>query len=130
MLLHIVTQRRIWIQHTIMPSLLYIVESLGTFGGGAQSCLTLCNSMDCNPLVSSVHGIFQARIMEWVAISCSMRSSQPRDWTQVSCISGTGRPLCYLESPRKLKFTTFENFFFLIKTLGNIQIKFQSKRYK
>ena len=68
----------------------------------AKSCLTLCNPMDCNPLVSSVHGIFQARIMEWVAIYCSMRSSQPRDGTQVSCISGTGRPLCYLESPRKL----------------------------
>ena len=37
----------------------------------AQSCLTLCNPMDCNPLGSSVHGIFQARRLEWVAISFS-----------------------------------------------------------
>ena len=37
----------------------------------AQSCLTLCNCMDCNPLVPSVHGIFQARILEWVAITFS-----------------------------------------------------------
>ena len=35
-----------------------------------QSCLTLCDPMDCNPPGSSVHGIFQARIPEWVAISC------------------------------------------------------------
>ena len=37
---------------------------------------------------SSVHGIFKARVLEWVAISFSRGSSQPRDWTQVSCIVG------------------------------------------
>jgi len=51
---------------------------------GLQSCPTLCNYMDCSPPGSSVHGIFQARILEWVAISFSRRSSQPRDWTPVS----------------------------------------------
>ena len=56
----------------------------------AQSCLTLCDPMDCSLPGSSVHGIFQARILEWVAISFSRRSSQPRDWTQVSRI--VGRP--------------------------------------
>ena len=40
-----------------------------------------------SPPGSSVHGIFQARILEWVAISFSRGSSQPRDWTQVSCIA-------------------------------------------
>ena len=70
----------------------------------AQSCPTLCNPMDCSlpaqsrlilfdPMDcslsgSSAHGIFQARILEWVAISFSKRSSQPRGWTQVSCIVG------------------------------------------
>ena len=54
----------------------------------AQSCPTLCNPMDCSLSGSSVHRIFQARILEWVAISFSRRSSQPRDWTQVSCIVG------------------------------------------
>ena len=52
-----------------------------------QSCLTLCNPMDCSPPGSSVHEIFQARILEWVAISFSRGSSQPRDRTQVSCTS-------------------------------------------
>ena len=54
----------------------------------AQSCLTLCYPMDCSLPGSSVHGIFQARILEWVAISFSRRSSQPRDQTQVSCVVG------------------------------------------
>ena len=42
------------------------------------------NSMDCSPSGSSVHGILLARILEWVAISFSRGSSQPRDQTQVS----------------------------------------------
>ena len=54
----------------------------------AQSCLTLCDPMDCSPPGCSVHEIFQARIPEWVAISFSRRSSWPRDWTQISCIVG------------------------------------------
>ena len=44
-----------------------------------QSCLTLCDLMDCSPPGSSVHGILQARILEWVAISFSRGLSQPRD---------------------------------------------------
>ena len=51
-----------------------------------QSCPTLSDPMDCSPPGSSVHGILQARILEWVAISFSRGSSQPRDWTQVSRI--------------------------------------------
>ena len=47
----------------------------------AQSCLTLCNPMDCSPPGSSVYGILQARILEWVAISYFKGSSQPRDRT-------------------------------------------------
>ena len=53
-----------------------------------QSCPTLCDPMDCSLPGSSVHGIFQARIVEWVAISFSRRSSQPRDGTWVSRIVG------------------------------------------
>ena len=56
-----------------------------------QSCSTLCNPMDCSPPVSSVHGILQARILEWVAKPSSRGSSQPRDQTHisyVSCIAG------------------------------------------
>ena len=57
----------------------------------AQSCLTLCHPMDCSPSGTSAHGISQARILEWVAISYSRRSSWPRDRTHVSCISCIGR---------------------------------------
>ena len=54
----------------------------------AQSCLTLCDPMDCGLPVSFVHGSLQARILEWVAIFCSRVSSQPRDRTWVSYIAG------------------------------------------
>ena len=54
----------------------------------AQSCLTFCSSMDCSPPGSSVLGILQARILEWVAVPFSRGSSWPWDWTQVSCIAG------------------------------------------
>ena len=54
----------------------------------AQSCPAVCDPMDCSPPGSSVHGILQARILEWAAISSSRRSSQPRDQTQVSCVAG------------------------------------------
>ena len=54
----------------------------------AQSCPTLCDPMDCSPPGSSVHWILQARILEWVAMPSSRRSSPPRDQTQVSYIAG------------------------------------------
>ena len=54
----------------------------------AQSCPTLCDPMNCSLPYSSIHGIFQARILEWVDISFSRRSSRPMDWTQVSHIVG------------------------------------------
>ena len=54
----------------------------------AQSCLTLCDTMDCSLSESSVHGIFQARVLEWIAISFSRGFSQPRNRTRVSCIAG------------------------------------------
>ena len=53
-----------------------------------QLCPTLCNPMDCSLPGYSVHGIFQARILEWVAIPFSRESSKPRDQTQVSCMAG------------------------------------------
>ena len=55
-----------------------------------QSCPTLCNPTDYSLPGSSVHGIFQARVLEWVAIAFSRGSSWPRDWTQVSRIVGRG----------------------------------------
>ena len=54
----------------------------------AQSCPTLSNPMDCSLLGSSIHAIFQARVLDWGAIAFSRVSSQTRDQTQVSCTSG------------------------------------------
>ena len=54
----------------------------------SQSCPTLCDPTDCSLPGFSVHGIFQARVLEWVAISFSRGSSRPRDWTWVSQIVG------------------------------------------
>ena len=55
-----------------------------------QSCLTLWGPMDCSQPSSSARGIFQARILEWGAISFSRGSSWPRDWTCISCVSCIG----------------------------------------
>ena len=80
-----------------------------SFGGGTRRwqpfcalvlscfrlCLTLCNPVDWGPAGSSVHGILQARILEWVATPSSRGSSQPKDQTQVSYISCIGRRVLY-----------------------------------
>ena len=53
-----------------------------------QSCPTLCDPMDYSLPGSSIHGILQARVLEWVAFSFSRRSSRPRDWSWISHIVG------------------------------------------
>ena len=68
-----------------------------------QSCLTLCHPMDCNPPDSSVHGIHQARILEWVAMPCSRGSSQPRDRTQSPALQADALPSEPPGKPLKLK---------------------------
>ena len=57
-------------------------------GEVSQSCLTLCDPMDCSLPGFSIHGILQARILEWVTISFSRGSSQPRNWTRIYRIGG------------------------------------------
>ena len=99
---HRVTKSQTWLsdwtkKETIDKELLLCVH--------AQLWLTLCNPLDYSPSGSSVHGIFQARILEWVAISSSRESSWPRDWTQVSWISCIGRQIfchCATYLPIKL----------------------------
>ena len=59
------------------------------------SVVSLCGPADYSTPGSPVHGIFQARRLEWVTISSSRGSSQLRDWTQVSCVSCTGRQNLY-----------------------------------
>ena len=56
------------------------------FSSVAQSCQTLCDPMDCSLPGSSVHGVFQAIVLEWIDISFSRGSTQPKDQTWVSRI--------------------------------------------
>ena len=82
----------------------------------AQSCPTLCSPMDCSLPGSSVHGIFQARVMEWVAISFSRGPSWPREWNQVSRIAGRCfRVWATRESPRVMEIKAKINKWDLIK---------------
>ena len=57
----------------------------------SQPCATLCDPVDCSPTGSSVHGILQARIPEWVAVSLARVSCQPRDQNHNSCSFCIGR---------------------------------------
>ena len=77
---YIIERNLIWSGHIILFMHVCVLV--------AQSCPTLCNPMDGSPPGSSVHGILQARILKWIAIPFSRRSSQPRDQTRVSCIAG------------------------------------------
>ena len=74
----------------------------------AELCPTFFNPMDCSPPGSSVHGILQARILEWNAIPFSRGSSQARDWTWISCIAcrfftdwATGKPFQVIKCLKK-----------------------------
>ena len=69
--------------------------NIGTCCSVTRSCPTCCNLMDCSLSASSVRGILQRRILEWVAIPYSRGSSRPRDQTSVSCVSRIGRPILY-----------------------------------
>ena len=74
---------------------------VGGMGGGVhakslQSCPTLCDPMDHSSPGSSVPGIHQARILEWVATSCSRGSSQPRNQTCISYVSCVDMQVLYL----------------------------------
>ena len=76
----------------------------------AQSCPTLCDPVDCSPPGSSVHGVLQARILEWVAISFSRGSSEPRNWTHVSLIAGRRFNLWATRAnPKLFQLLTVEN---------------------
>ena len=69
-----------------------------------ESCPTVCDPVDCSPPGPSVHGILQASLLEWVAISYYKRSSQPRDWTLVSMFPAWAGGFFTTEPPGKTLF--------------------------
>ena len=76
----------VWNQHRFLH--LKQVSNFSEWVKVTQLYLTLCDTVDCSPSGSSIHGIFQARILECFDIPFSRGSSQPKGWTQVSCIAG------------------------------------------
>ena len=98
-----------------------LCKETGSSGGwwyvhakSVQSCWTLCEPTDCSLPGSSVYGILQARILEWIAIPFSRGSSQPRDRTLVSCIAGRFFNIWATEKPCILFHTVNHFFIFLI----------------
>ena len=80
------------VTHVVVSWKKQIFNSASVHEGSWCSCVlicpTLCDSLDCSLPGSSVYGILQARLLEWIATSSSRGSSQPRNWTCVSCIAG------------------------------------------
>ena len=109
----------------------------------AQSCSTLCNPIDCSPPGSSIQRIFQARIVEWVAISYSRESSRPRDWICISCfldwqmdslpLEPTEKPLClrlFMITMEKLVTKTIQTYeHFLKRSIVAILINLSENIY-
>ena len=83
------------LQKATHPKVLMSFYIKGGGGSVPQSCPTLCDPIDCSPPGSSAHGILQARILEWIAISSSRGSARSRNRTWVSCISCIGRWILY-----------------------------------
>ena len=81
-------QQTVWCGPGGQDVILFLFNHVKMWSEVTQSCPTLCYPVDCGPPGSSVHGIFQARILEWIVISFSRGSSQPRHRTQVSHIAG------------------------------------------
>ena len=83
-----------------------------------QSCPTLCDPMDCSPPGSSVHGILQARTLEWIVIPFSRGSSWPRDWTTwVSCIAFRFFTIWTTREAHYLVLGTVNTLFYIINTI-------------
>ena len=81
--------------HIISFLLLSLLWLLMVHAQPLHLCPSLCDPMDCSLPGSSVHGIFQTRILEWVAIPSSRGSSRLKDWTFISYVSCIGRPVLY-----------------------------------
>ena len=87
-----------WWLILVLPTIL-LLNSIPSYAymcaKSLQSCLTLCNLVDCRLSGSSLHGILQERMLNWPAMPSSRRSSWPRDWTRGSYVSYLGRWILY-----------------------------------
>ena len=90
-------------------------ETIFSLSEVAQLCPTFCDPVDCSLSGSSVHGIFQARVLEWIAISFSRGSARPRNRTRVSWIAG--RRFTVLATREALKLYTYIIYMYNIHTI-------------
>ena len=92
-----VTTLKVWKPEWLQPKQLEIYGAAPAcvHAKPLQSCPNLCDPTDCSPPGSSVHGILQARILEWVAMPSSRGSFWHRDWTCVSYVTCIGRQVLY-----------------------------------
>ena len=95
------------------------------FSSVPQSCPTLCDPMDCSLPGSSVHGLFQARVLEWVAISFSRGSFQSRDRTQSPALQADSLLSERLMKPNSYAVSLFPAISLLLKLIW--QMKFKCK---
>ena len=91
----------------------------------AQSCLTFCASVDCSPPGSSVHAIFQAWILEWVAISYSRGFPRPRDLNYISWVSCISRQILYY-----CIIYSMNILFFVDRYIDSFQLFYYGQSYK
>ena len=77
-----------WLSGTVLSEYFHVLNLRGLKVKVTQLCLSLFDPKDCSLPGSSVHGILQVRILEWIAVPFSRGSSQPSDWTPVSPIVG------------------------------------------
>jgi len=100
----VIYRRSLWVMYFVCSRLClliptsYFIPSPASFPSGvflvqSLSRVWLCSRTDCSPPGSSVHGILQARILDWVAMPSSRGSSQPSDRTRLSCVFCTGRQI-------------------------------------
>ena len=119
------------------PSLTHLPSS-GTRGdcrllllvGVWTQLLNLLDPMDCSLLGSSVHKIFQGRILESVAISCSLGSSRPRDQSQVSCTAGRFFTIWVTREASVGLITEFRNIFWISHSASNKSTRAKYSNHK
>ena len=85
-------------QQLLWALVIQIEQSACMYAKSLQSCLTLCDPVNCSLLGSSGHGTLQARILQWVAMPSSRGFPQPRDRTHISYVSCTGRQILLFTS--------------------------------
>ena len=108
--------------YAFLDTIRFLLSGCPPYCARAQSCPTLCDPRNCSLPASSVHGILQARILEWGGHSSSRGPSPPRDRTRISCISCTDRWTLYYSATWEACLPHCP----LVKSMRNFYVQLQS----